>query len=292
MKKVIFLIFILCKAINLNAQNLKQQKVEFATINIGLNGLLSGLGALANKKKGENNFKVFLKGFGQGCLGSTFQIMGKELTYQINKKQNLSYAWTARITNSIGSSIIQNAASNINFWERWHFNLGLIRFDYQVKNKKLQTRFFPSSLYGAIRAGSQARFNLRKSLQSGIMIFERDGSVTLFGRPTIGFAQASSIAIDKNITGDQYYELMAHEVFHILQYDNMVWVNPFLNKMDQKLKATSKLYQKASKYVYFDFNGLTLMSLYLTQINQPWQCRFIEREADLYSKRIGWPDCK
>ena len=112
-----------------------------------------------------------------------------------------------------------------------------------------------------------------------------------FGGLSIGVGAVSSIAVDKNITGKEYYGLMAHEVLHILQYDNMVWVNPFLNRMDKKLKERSKIYQKTSKFIYFDFNGLTILGLYMTQINRPWECRFIEREADLYSRRTTWPNC-
>ena len=115
------------------AQDFNKQRMEFAIANIGINGFVGGFGALTNKAKDEKGLKVFLKGFGQGCLGGTFQILGKELTHPISTRQELSYAWAARITNSIGNSITQNAASNINFWEKWHFNLGILRFDYQIK---------------------------------------------------------------------------------------------------------------------------------------------------------------
>jgi len=291
MKKAILLILIFALGIKLDAQSFKEQRREFVFANIGINGIVGGLGALVNKKKNEKPLKVFAKGFGQGCLGGTFQLLGKELTYQINTKENLSYAWAARITNSIGNSITQNAASNINFWERWHFNLGVLRFDYHITNNKFQARLFPSSIYGIIVGGSQAKLNFKRSLQTGIMIFERDGNVRALGGLSIGVGAVSSIAINKNVQGKDYYSLMAHEVMHILQYDNMVWVNPFLNKLDNKLKSNNSFYQKASKYIYFDFNGMTIFGLYMLQINKPWECRFIEREADHFSREIHWPTC-
>ena len=40
-------------------------------------------------------------------------------------------------------------------------------------------------------------------------------------------------------------KLMAHETMHILQYDNMVWINPFLNQLDSKLKEKSKILSKS-----------------------------------------------
>ena len=292
MKKTIFLLILIVNlGIKIQAQDFNKQRREFAIGNIGINGIVGGLGALTNKKKGEKNFKVFMKGFGQGCLGGTFQILGKGLTYQIHSKEKLSYAWAARITNSIGNSITQNAANNINFWERWHFNLGVLRLDYHIREHKFKARIFPSAIYGTIVTARQGTLNLKKTLQTGIMIYERDGLVTALGGQSIGLGAVSSIAVDKNVTGTEYYGLMAHETLHILQYDNMIWVNPFLNRTDKKLKEKSAFYQKASKYIYLDFNGLTILGLYMAQINRPWECRYIEREADFYSRGITWPDC-
>jgi len=291
MKKAILLIIILGLSTQLNAQTFKKQRREFVIANIGINGLVGGFGALTNKKKDEKGLKVFLKGFGQGCLGGTFQVWGKDLTHQITSREKLSFAWAARITNSIGNSITQNAASNINFWEKWHFNLGVLRFDYKLKSNEFQARLFPSSIYGKIVSARQAKLNLKKTLQTGIMIYERDGRLSALGQSSSGLGFVSSIAVDKNVIGKEYYDLMAHEVVHILQYDNMVWINPFLNRVDSNLKSTSKAYQKVSKFIYFDFNGLTILALYMAQINREWECRFIEREADHFSRRINWPKC-
>ncbi len=296
MKKAILLILSFILITKLSAQNFKdfnKQRREFALIHIGINGFVGGLGALVNKRKDEKKIKVFLKGFGQGCLGGTFQVIGKDLTYQIKTKEKLSYVWASRITNSIGNSITQNAASNINFWERWHFNLGFLRFDYQITRKEFKVRLFPSSIFGTVISASQGKFNLKKTLQTGIMVYERDGSEG-------GSGMVSSIVMPKDLIGEQFYELMAHETMHILQYDNMVWINPFFNQLDSKLKEKSQFYQKAKKFIYFDFNGITILGLYMTQIHRPWGCRFIEREADhyaarnlgLYSSLISFSKCK
>lgn len=260
-------------------------------MNIGINGLVGGIGALINKKPSQKIHKVVFKGFGQGCLGGTFQTIGKSLTYQIGAKQNLSYGWAARITNSIGNSITQNAANNDNFWEHWHFNLGVIRFDYSVKNKKFRARLFPSSIFGIITAAKQAELDLKSSLQSSVLIYKRDGFVSLLGRPALGFGVVSSIAYDRNIQGQQYYELMAHEMMHILQYENLVWINPMLKKVDAQLKLSNTIYKNLSKYLYFDLNGLTFFGLYSTELNKDWQCRHIEREAEFFSRKITYPKC-
>ena len=154
MKNILILCLIICSGIKLDAQQFSKQRRTFAITNIGINGIVGGLGALVNKKGYEKPLKVFIKGFGQGCLGGTFQVLGKELTYQINLKENLSYAWPARITSAIGNSITQNAASNINFWEKWHLNLGVLRLDYQLKENKFQARIFTSAVFGTIMSST------------------------------------------------------------------------------------------------------------------------------------------
>jgi hypothetical protein len=294
MNKITPLLGLFLIVVHAKAQDFREQRRDFIATNVGINGVIGGVGALTNIKKDERPVKVFVKGFAQGCLGGAFTLIGKDLTYQIKSRNNLGYAWPARLTNSIGNSITQNAASNSNFWERWHFNLGLVRFDYAVTANKFQARFFPSSLYGVMVAGRQGTFSLKRSLQTGILVFERNGFVTFpFGnnQPFGGIGIVSSIAINKNIRGGDFYDLMAHETMHILQYDNMIWVNPFFNKLDTKWKAKSEFYRTAGNYVYFDLNGLTIFALYYMQVGQPWDCRWLEREAEHFSRRILMPKC-
>lgn len=272
-------------------QEVNKQSTRYAINNVVINGFLGGVGALINKRDGENGFRVFLKGIGQGCLGGAFQTLGNEMVYKINSQQNLTYAWPARITSSIGNSISQNAASNINFWERWHLNLGFFRFDYKVKEKSFQARLSPTALVGTGIAASQGKFSLSKTLQTGILIFESKDLVWSLGGRSIGVAAYSSIAFDKNVTGQEFYSLIAHEVVHVMQYENIVWINPMFNKLDNRMKQDNERYNNLSKYIYFDLNGLAFTSTYLTQVNKPWECRSIERAADFYGRRVLWPRC-
>ena len=76
-------------SVSLKAQDYNQQKRNFILANIGINGLAGGIGAAFNKKPDEKFFKVMAKGFGQGCLGGGFNALGKEITYQINVKENI-----------------------------------------------------------------------------------------------------------------------------------------------------------------------------------------------------------
>lgn len=291
MKKITFILFLFLVVANGRAQDFREQRNGFIAANIGINGVLGGIGALINIKKDEKPLKVFVKGVGQGCMGGAFIAGGKDLTHQIASRNNIAYAWPARITNSIGSSISQNAASNINFWERWHFELGVLRLDYHVPNKKFQARFVPSSLYPIAHFSQQAKFDIGASLATGIMVFKSDGWVT-YGRQTSnGFAIFNSMAIDRNTGGQEYYSLVAHETMHVLQYENRIWLNPIFSKTDAKWKTQSKLYQTAANYIYFDLNWLEAWGVFLYDIRRPWECRRLEREADLFARRIVWPRC-
>lgn len=276
---------------NSNIIPYQKQRIGFFFSNVGLNGFIGGIGASINKKKGQKLGKTFLKGFGQGCLGGGISYFGKDLTYQIKKRERLEYAWLARLTNSIGNSISQNAASNINFWERWHFNIGLLRLDYYVNERQFQARLFPSAFYGAIVSIKQAKLNWKKSLQMGIMVYEKDGNPRVLGLNSIGFAVVSSIVVNQNITGDRYYELMAHESMHILQYDAFIFTNPLLNRLDAYAKTKSNIYKQLSRFIYFDMNALTMNAVYQSQIKGPWICRYIEREAEHFSTRKELPKC-
>jgi hypothetical protein len=291
MKKPAAILILLLMGLPVQAQEFRAQRRGFVAANVGINGVVGGMGALTNKKKDEKSLKVFLKGFGQGCLGGAFHVLGRQWTYQINSKNNLSYAWAARLTNAVGSSITQNAASNLDFWERWHFNLGLVRFDYHVPDQKFQARLFPSAVYGVIIAGSQARFSLKRTLQTGILVYQGDRDIRHLGLEARAAAIVSSVPINRNLAPADFYYVMAHETMHIIQYDSMLWTNPFFNQLDAKWKAKSSAYRNLSRYVYFDFNGVTILATYLTQVNRPWVCRYLEREADHFSQKIALPDC-
>jgi len=97
------------------------------------------------------------------------------MSHLVESQENIAYAWPARFVNSMGSSIVQNAAENNRMFERLHFNLYLARLEYFPYQKKFTARLFTSSLYGIAVVGGGNRFDLGKSLKSGILFFESDG---------------------------------------------------------------------------------------------------------------------
>jgi len=272
-------------------QNSYDRINKYGLFNVGINGLVAGVGALINRKDNQKKFEAFSKGFVKGSIGGVIEVVGSEMTYKIGQKNSLGYAWASRLTSSIGNSITYNAALNNKWWENWYFNLGVLRLEYKFKENKFKTRIFVSSLYGVSISGSQAKFDLKKSLASGILIFRKNGSLSAFGRNTNGFGFVSSISYNQNIGEQEFYDLIAHETMHIIQYDNLVWFNPLIAKINNNLKNNSKAINSISKFVYFDLNGLGLFGMYGLEINQSWECRFLEREAEYYSLNKKYRKC-
>ncbi|WP_146106967.1 hypothetical protein [Polaribacter porphyrae] len=265
------------------SNNFKSDRTKFAAINVGLNGLFGGVGSLINKKDNKTNFKTFLNGFYKGAIGGAVTHIGLSMSHLIDSQKNIAYAWPARFVNSMGSSIIQNAADGDRMFERLHFNLFISRLEYYPYQKKFSARLFTSSLYGIAVVGSGNRFDLGKSLKSGVLFFESDGRFENSlgsGRAT---GQVSSVGMRSDITGDAFYDIFAEEIAHIQQYDRKVVGNSFVSKLDSKWKNNSRFYKKMSKYIYFDLNGPLFWMAY--KIADSGKCNYFEQEAVNYSNR-------
>jgi hypothetical protein len=275
----------LCIATNINAQenSFKSDRTKFAIVNLGLNGLFGGLGSLINKKDNTSNFKTFTNGFYKGAIGGAISHIGLSMSHLIETQQNIAYAWPARFVNAMGSSIVQNAAEGNRMFERLHFNLFVARLEYHPYHKKFNARLFTSSLYGIAVVGRGSKFNLGKSLKSGILYFVSDNSFNFSFGSGKGTGQVSSIGMPIYRNEAFSYRLYAEEVAHIQQYDRKVVGNAFVSKLDDKWKKNSKFYKKLSKYIYFDLNGPLFWVAY--KIENSGKCNYFEQEAVNYSNR-------
>lgn len=288
--KCLLIVFVIL-SINVQSQSndFRTQRAQLTAFNIGFNGLIGGVGGWINKKEKVPFFKAFTKGFYQGAIGGLTSHVGLSLTNQIFRQRNISYAWPAKIVNSLGSSIVQNAAEGRRMFERVHLNLYITRLEYYPYQKKFSGRLFTSSIYGILITGKNAKINLLKSLQTGVIYFESNqnfssSSLGITGRAT---AQVSSIGMLTDLTPDDFYYTFAHETAHILQYDRKVGGNAFLFKTNKKLIQTNKLYNSLSKYIYFDLNGPLFWLGYKLE-GTVHNCNFFEQEAENYSARRAY----
>ena len=138
MKKTRFTIFLLILFVTSNNHPLNAQHkndFEAGLFNIGFGGIVGGFGAVINKKPNEKTGKVFLKGFYQGALGGYLLFESKRLVGKFGNTGNYNYVWPSKLINFAGVSIIENAAGNRNFWERWHINFGFNRLEFYTKDK-------------------------------------------------------------------------------------------------------------------------------------------------------------
>ncbi len=276
MKQITLIILILLCSINFNAQN---NNTQASLYNIGLGGFMGSVGAALNKKPNEKLGKVILKGFWQGSLGGVFVYGSKQMVYSFHKNDELDKLWLSKIVNSAGISMIENAAKNINFYDKWHIHIGFNRFEIETKEKlKFNYKVMPVALGGTIASLGQGKFNLKYTLQTGTPIFitkKRENTITL----------VNSIVIEKH---REIPRSLAHEFLHALQYDDYMAINVFFDKKRTKWTSNSKLIKNYSKWVYTDIPGaVTLRSLYLLE-NITQKCyydNYFEGEANFYSNK-------
>lgn len=136
MIKYIFIVLFVFGFI-LNNKVIAQPKNDFEAgiSNVAFGGLVGGLGAIINKKSNEKTGKVFLKGFTQGALGGYLVFESKRLVGKFGKTGDYGYIWPSKLVNSAGVSIIENAAANRDFYDRWHLNIGFNRLEFYTKDK-------------------------------------------------------------------------------------------------------------------------------------------------------------
>lgn len=256
---------------------------EMALYNVGIGSVVSGIGALINKKPDEKWGKVVLKGMGQGALGGYLVYESKTLIGKIEKKQALEYSWYGKLINCAGTSIIENASSNTNFWEKWHLNIGFNRLEFYTKDKfKVKYKIMPVSLVLTTAVAFNTKFEFRKTIQTGEFIFSTNDSSYEEGAMTFG----NVIALTRKQLNN--YSLYSHEIIHIYQYYDYNFVNTYWNKPIGNWKSKSNTFNKISDIFHFDMQVAVLRPLYELE-NGNRNCyydNFFENEAGFYSNTI------
>ena len=278
------LLFIIAIFLFSNYSSGQNSKSEMALYNIGLGSVFSGIGALINKKPNERWDKVLFKGMGQGALGGYLIYESKNLISKIENKQSLEYSWYGKFVNSAGTSIIENASSNRNFWEKWHLNIGFNRLEFYTKDKfRVKYKIMPVSLILTTAVAFNTKFEFKKTLQTGEFIFSTSDPSYEEGASTLG----NVIAFTHNHIDN--YSLYSHEIIHIYQYYDYNFVNTYLNKPINNWKTKSNTFKKISDILYFDMQGAVLRPLYLLEnINRNcYYDNFFENEAGFYSNTIN-----
>jgi len=263
---------------------------EAAIYNIGIGSVFSGIGAVINKEPQEKFGKVLLKGMAQGALGGYLVFESKVIAGRIAKDRNLTYGWPAKFVNSAGTSIIENAASNRNFWEQWNLNIGFNRIEFHTRDRfqvkyRIQPVAFLLTAYTAFRYD----FDLAISSRIGEFLFTSDKIASSLSENPEGPA-GQAIATNMIIHNEQLenYGVYSHELIHIFQYYDFNVFNAYTNKALEQFKAGSGFFRKLDKFFHYDMNNIPFKTLYfLENFNVPnsqlYEKNHFELEADFYS---------
>lgn len=281
MRKIGFILLIMTFVNSYTQQN----KTEMALYNIGLGSFVGGIGAVINKNPNEKTGKVFLKGFLQGGLGGYLVYESKNFILKIPDNNKLEYAWGAKLINSMGSSIIENASLNQDFWDVWHLNIGFNRIEVHTKNKiKVKYKVMPVALLltGIYAYGN--KFELDKSLKTGEVIFSVSDNFE-----HAGATWGKLILINESRLND--FDIIAHEIIHSYQYEDFNFINSFIYKPRFELLNKSKFGQRLNKYLYFDLQAPIFGGLYLLENGgKNYYDNFFEYEAGFFSNTLYLAD--
>ena len=271
-------LYLICFLFSLNSVSQTTNK-EALAYNIGLGSIVGGIGSVINKEENEKWHKVFLKGLWQGALGGYFVYEGKKKIYKFSETQNYKDAWASKLLFSTGNSVIQNAASNRDFWSKFILTIGFNRVEIETQNNfKVNYQVSPLSLVSTIHYSTVGKFNIEETLKTGTFIFTKFDS---FNKSDIkGEALWNNIFIvDKR----DYFKTLSHEIIHIYQNQEFQYFNSLLIGPKEKL-IQNKLLRSLDDYIYFDFHLLAYLNLYNLQNNE--NCHYnnlFEQEANFYS---------
>lgn len=262
-----------------------QNKTEMAIYNIGLGGFGGAIGAVINKKPNEKIFNTFCNGFLKGSLGGTFVYGSKKIVSQIHIKEKLEYNWLAKILNSLGTSMIENASSNRKLFEQLHINIGFNRLEFYTQKKiKVKYKIMPVAFVTTFISAIDSKPKWNLMLRSGEVIFSTNYNNSNNFR---GQALLSSFKLRESEINN--YSVLAHEIIHLYQYNDFNFVNPYFSGLTNKINTGNKF---IDSNVYWDFNSIVIGGLYqLENVNRSnYYDNFFEYEAGFFSNTLRVAD--
>ena len=281
-----FFSFLLIFFLTLGHNNARAQKndLQYGLVNVGIGSVVGGVGAIINKKPEEEFGKTLLKGLVQGGFGGYLIYESKRFLREFSETKNYNYIWPSKIVNAAGSSIIENAAANRDFWARWHINFGFNRFEVDTKdNFRISYRIMPVSLTSTLYLFSHERFDLDRSIVFGTFVFEAQRPIEGAGFEAEGAAFQDAILLKRISDGAQVTE--AHELVHVYQNESLVGFNMFFNRPLEKLKESNKYFRLYDKIFYTDFHTLIRQGIYnLEEEHNGYRAVSFEKEARYFSQ--------
>lgn len=224
------------------------QNEKLFIYNVGFGAVSSGVGAVINKKPGEDWKKLLVRGLWQGSIGGAVNYASKKSVYLVVKHENLVYALPARVLNCAGNSIIQNAAKNQPFLQNWSLEYAFLRLDISfAQQTTARVRLLPESILTSAIAWKGNSFDVKTTLSTGLMAFKAKEWLNQPTR-TDGINYGRTLVYFDHSTR---YHVIAHELVHEFQYREWQVANAFFRPMVDKWKRPG-LKKIFTKYLYPD----------------------------------------
>ena len=290
---IIILTFILLAQFTFTGKPVYSQKnnTEAALYNISSGAVISGIGAVINKKKDEKFLPVLFKGIAKGILGGGLVYSSKQLVYNFAKSGNYSYLWSSKLVNAAGNSIVENGASNIGAFDNWAITFGFNRIEFETKGKfSVKYKIMPFALYGFMYSATQSKFDFNKTVKSGTPVFTTD-YINAGNRTNVtynGVAITTSTIILNNLTNKEESLTLAHEIIHTYQYLEFFRLDKFFVKAGENwFNNENKSVKLYKKWIRTDWTFYIKNEIYrLEDLNA--NCyfdNFFEQEANFYSHK-------
>lgn len=279
MSKKIILIFLLLYTTTSRSQ---ANDTEAAIYNVGFSALFSGIGAVINKNPGEKTGKVFLKGLYQGALGGYITFESKRLLREASNRDDWKLYWASNILNFSGASIRENAANNIDFWERWYFNVGFNRIEFHTKDSfSVQYKVMPITAVYTLNSFVTTEFDVKNSLKTGHLVFISDEVQDGYA----GYSLPGTITLSAE---NQKITTLPHEIIHQYQSEDFLMFNSYyINSLDSFINKNKKI-KNINKWIYFDLHLILLRGAYIFEHRNVtldnYYDNYFEREAKYYSQ--------
>jgi len=251
-----------------NAQDHHFGPVRRNVIVAGLNGALGGLTAGTSQAFAG---KSFWRGFARGAAGGLVVYGGKCL---IAERSPAAW-WAGRELAAIGSSEVANAANGRPAFQIVTIPVGLIRFHFEPRAKRVlsPTLDVVSTAYAiAISTRSGSRLAIGQSLATGAIVFVTRETSNAIGGNAAGIVTLSELVPNGNFPALQSErDVISHELIHSAQYDFLVtaWADPIQSVIVRKLPWTKPVTR------YLDFNLLMPLEVVANSLvlygSRPWE---------------------
>ncbi|MEM9667206.1 MAG: hypothetical protein AAF970_19940 [Bacteroidota bacterium] len=269
------------------------QDVKLAVYNIAFGALVGGAGALINGSDAPP-LRRFARGAGWGAAGGSAAYAGKWLAGGIGASESLAWGWPSVLLHAAGTSVVENAAYDRPPLDRLSVDVAFLRLDVIPSSGAVRARVMPVSAISLALMAAEHDLDLGRSLALGFPVFTGDGPafapLNLSGRATDGFAFPGSVYLAAGTS----YELVGHELIHILQLREFARMAVLYAPLDRSL-ARSSTYRALSRWIYLDNPAMMVVAYYGIEGGaRAFPCYFnnwLEREAEAFGYRRPVETC-